>query len=322
MRSDVAGWIRVWASAVAAVAMISGVGILVAASTNLTAPTRSQAAEQPASGPPPIAVYDPTDGSAPVVRLNTPAQTRMVAVQRHYQLAAEQQSLIQTNDQLLADKRHRALADESEQTADHQTRIFAERQHRQIVAAAKAKLEELRRAYAAARAAAEQQRAQGLEPPADALAAPTGSLDSQAANSQGGALPIASGVIGAPFGAYGSWSSYHTGDDFRAAYGEPIHAAAAGVVVFAGNTGDWAGNHVAVRHADGVTTMYCHMSWIGATVGQQVAAGQVIGRVGQTGRAFGPHLHFEVYPPGVRFGDVYRAVDPVPWLASIGVHPR
>ncbi|GGL78008.1 hypothetical protein GCM10011575_40370 [Microlunatus endophyticus] len=68
--------------------------------------------------------------------------------------------------------------------------------------------------------------------------------------------------------------------------------------------------------------MYSHLSWIGVTVGQQVAASQVIGRVGQTGRAFGPHLHFEVYPPGVRFGDVYRAVDPLPWLAAVGVHPR
>jgi murein DD-endopeptidase MepM/ murein hydrolase activator NlpD len=134
-----------------------------------------------------------------------------------------------------------------------------------------------------------------------------------------GALPIATGVVGSKFGARGSWSSYHTGLDFRAAYGTQIHAVLPGVVVYAGNSGDWAGNHVAVRHTDGHTTMYSHMSRMSATVGQTVQAGEVIGYVGETGRAFGAHLHFELYPTGVRYGDVYKAVDPTPWLRSIGV---
>jgi murein DD-endopeptidase MepM/ murein hydrolase activator NlpD len=98
----------------------------------------------------------------------------------------------------------------------------------------------------------------------------------------------------------------------------PIHAAQAGVVIFAGNSGDWAGNHVAVRHSNGMTTMYSHMSSLGTSVGATVSAGQVIGYVGATGRAFGAHLHFELYPAGVRYGDVYRAINPRPWLASIG----
>ncbi|GAB2588123.1 M23 family metallopeptidase [Microlunatus antarcticus] len=134
-----------------------------------------------------------------------------------------------------------------------------------------------------------------------------------------GTLPISTGVVGSKFGEYGHWSRYHTGLDFRAAYGTPIHSVLPGVVVFAGNTGDWAGNHVAVRHADGQTTMYSHMSRMAATTGQTVQAGQVIGYVGQTGRAFGAHLHFELYPVGVKYGDVYKAVDPTPWLQSIGV---
>ena len=92
-----------------------------------------------------------------------------------------------------------------------------------------------------------------------------------------------------------------------------------GVVLYAGNSGDWAGNHVAIRHADGKTTMYSHMSSMAAHVGQVVQAGQVIGYVGQTGRAFGAHLHFELYPVGVKYGDVYKAINPTPWLASIGV---
>ena len=129
-------------------------------------------------------------------------------------------------------------------------------------------------------------------------------------------------VIGAHFGQYGIWSRYHTGLDFRAGYGTPIRAVKSGVVLFAGNKGDWAGNHVAIRHGDGRTTMSSHMSSMAVGSGQVVQAGQVIGYVGQTGRAFGAHLHFELYPAGVRFGDVYNAIDPQPWLAANGVQTR
>jgi murein DD-endopeptidase MepM/ murein hydrolase activator NlpD len=135
----------------------------------------------------------------------------------------------------------------------------------------------------------------------------------------GSASPVPGAVIGAHFGQYGSWSRYHTGLDFRASYGTPIKAVADGVVVYAGNSGDWAGNHIAVRHAGSVTSMSSHMSSMAVSSGQSVKAGQTIGYVGSTGRSFGPHLHFELYPAGVRYGDVYRAVNPVPWLRTIGV---
>jgi murein DD-endopeptidase MepM/ murein hydrolase activator NlpD len=135
----------------------------------------------------------------------------------------------------------------------------------------------------------------------------------------GGVSPVPGAVIGAHFGEYGSWSRYHTGLDFRAAYGTPIRAVKGGVVLYAGNSGDWAGNHVAIKHADGMTTMYSHMSSMVVRAGQSVSAGQVIGRVGETGRAFGAHLHFELYPTGVKYGDVYKAINPQPWLGSIGV---
>ena len=121
-------------------------------------------------------------------------------------------------------------------------------------------------------------------------------------------------VLGARFGATGSWARYHTGDDYRAGHGTPVKTVAAGKVVFAGSSNDWAGNHVAVQHPDGYTTMYSHLSRIDVTVGQQLPAGTQVGAVGSTGRSFGPHLHFEVYPPGVKFGDVYKAVDPQKWL--------
>jgi murein DD-endopeptidase MepM/ murein hydrolase activator NlpD len=138
-------------------------------------------------------------------------------------------------------------------------------------------------------------------------------------NSAGGVAPVPGAVIGAAFGEYGSWSRYHTGIDFRAGYGTPIRAVRPGVVLFAGNSGDWAGNHVAIKHGDGMTTMSSHMSSVAVRAGQTVRAGQIIGYVGATGRAFGPHLHFELYPAGVKYGDVYEAINPQPWLRASGV---
>ena len=135
----------------------------------------------------------------------------------------------------------------------------------------------------------------------------------------GGVAPVPGAVIGAAFGEYGSWSRYHTGIDFRAAYGTPIRAVRSGVVLYAGNSGDWAGNHVAIRHGDGMTTMSSHMSSVAVRAGQTVGAGQIIGYVGATGRAFGAHLHFELYPAGVKYGDVYAAINPQPWLNASGV---
>ena len=147
----------------------------------------------------------------------------------------------------------------------------------------------------------------------------SGNSSASGGGSSGGVSPVPGAVIGAHFGEYGSWSRYHTGLDFRASYGTPIRAVKAGVVLYAGNSGDWAGNHVAIKHADGMTTMSSHMSSMAVSAGQTVSAGQVIGHVGQTGRAFGAHLHFELYPAGVRYGDVYKAINPQPWLAANGV---
>ena len=147
----------------------------------------------------------------------------------------------------------------------------------------------------------------------------SGNSSASGGGSSGGVSPVPGAVIGAHFGEYGSWSRYHTGLDFRASYGTPIRAVKAGVVLYAGNSGDWAGNHVAIKHADGMTTMSSHMSSMAVSAGQTVRAGQVIGHVGQTGRAFGAHLHFELYPAGVKYGDVYKAINPQPWLAANGV---
>ena len=90
----------------------------------------------------------------------------------------------------------------------------------------------------------------------------------------------------------------HTGVDFGAPYGTQIHAAAAGVVLLAGYTRGY-GNCIIIDHGGGIATLYGHCSSLGVSEGQSVKQGQVIGRVGATGYATGPHLHFEVRRDGV-----------------------
>jgi murein DD-endopeptidase MepM/ murein hydrolase activator NlpD len=96
---------------------------------------------------------------------------------------------------------------------------------------------------------------------------------------------------------------FHQGTDFRARRGTPVLAAGAGVVTVAGPRGGY-GNFIYVDHGGGVVTRYAHLRRIEVRLGAEVIAGQRIGQVGSTGRATGPHLHFEV-----RLHE--RAVDPV-----------
>jgi murein DD-endopeptidase MepM/ murein hydrolase activator NlpD len=98
----------------------------------------------------------------------------------------------------------------------------------------------------------------------------------------------------------------HTGVDFAAGTGDPIRAAGPGIVVWAGPRGGY-GNAVIIDHRNGLATLYGHQSRVNATVGQKVTTGQVIGFVGQTGLATGPHLHFEVRELGA-------PVDPMLYL--------
>lgn len=104
----------------------------------------------------------------------------------------------------------------------------------------------------------------------------------------------------------------HDGMDIKALSGTPIMSAANGKVVFAGSLKGY-GNMLIVRHADRFFTVYAHNSKNKAKKGQKVEKGQVIGYVGATGRATGPHLHFEV-----REGQ--KARNPSFFLAKTGAH--
>lgn len=136
-------------------------------------------------------------------------------------------------------------------------------------------------------------------------------------------LPVDRGqyTIAATFGQVGSWARYHTGVDFAAPIGTPIHATANGVITNAGigPASSWAGNYVVIKFSNGEQMLFAHMSSVSVSNGQQVRGGQLIGRIGMTGRAFGPHTHVELYPAGVTPGDVYSAVDPVPWFTAHGL---
>ncbi len=91
------------------------------------------------------------------------------------------------------------------------------------------------------------------------------------------------------------YTKMHKGVDFGVPTGTPIMAAGDGTVEMAGFNGSY-GNYVRIRHGNGYATAYAHMSRIaqGIRTGRHVAQGQVIGFVGATGRATGPHLHYEV----------------------------
>jgi murein DD-endopeptidase MepM/ murein hydrolase activator NlpD len=148
----------------------------------------------------------------------------------------------------------------------------------------------------------------------------TGQVDlSILTSSGGGSLPLKAGTfhMGAGFGATGSWARYHTGQDFVAACGTPVYAASTGVV--GTSVGGWAGYSLVLNHANGTSTLYAHLSRHAVAQGQVVKAGQLIGYVGNTGRSFGCHLHFEYYPAGTTPGDVYSTGNPLAYLRAIGV---
>jgi murein DD-endopeptidase MepM/ murein hydrolase activator NlpD len=89
----------------------------------------------------------------------------------------------------------------------------------------------------------------------------------------------------------------HTGLDFRADPGAPARATAAGTVTIAGWNGGY-GKMVEVDHGNGFATRYAHLSAIDVEAGQTVRIGQIVGKVGSTGRSTGPHLHYETRVEG------------------------
>ncbi|VVC55111.1 Peptidase M23 [Beijerinckiaceae bacterium RH AL1] len=106
-------------------------------------------------------------------------------------------------------------------------------------------------------------------------------------------------------------AAMHTGIDLREDSGDAVTATAAGTVSIAGRDGGY-GNMVEVDHGGGLATRYAHLSLVEVAVGQRVKPGQIVGRVGATGRATGPHLHYETRIDGV-------PVDPARFLKAAAI---
>lgn len=92
--------------------------------------------------------------------------------------------------------------------------------------------------------------------------------------------------------------AFHPGIDIAAPYGTPVHAAAAGLVTGA-DLGRGYGRTVELNDGHDILTVYAHLSALAVVAGQHVARGQVVGYVGESGRATGPHVHYEVRIDGV-----------------------
>ncbi|MGI5515350.1 M23 family metallopeptidase [Streptomyces sp. CA-106131] len=129
--------------------------------------------------------------------------------------------------------------------------------------------------------------------------------------------PISHSYVSTGYKTGGSlWSSgTHTGIDFRAGTGTPVHAVGSGTVVETGWGGAY-GNQIVIKMNDGTYTQYGHLSSIGVSVGETVTPGRQIGLSGATGNVTGPHLHFEA-----RTSPEYGSdIDPVAYLRSHGVN--
>ncbi|WP_097062348.1 M23 family metallopeptidase [Sphingomonas guangdongensis] len=120
--------------------------------------------------------------------------------------------------------------------------------------------------------------------------------------------PRVSSGFGARSDPFHGRRAVHQGLDLPGRAGAPVLAAAPGVVRFAGRRGGY-GNLVELAHPDGSATRYAHLSAIEVRPGDSVAQGQVIARIGSTGRSTGNHLHFEYRLAGA-------AVDPTPYFQA------
>ena len=98
----------------------------------------------------------------------------------------------------------------------------------------------------------------------------------------------------------------HTGIDIAAPTGTPAVAIDNGKVIFAGNQSGY-GKTLMIQHDDGKVTLYAHNSQLLASVGDRVQKGQVVTKIGSTGRSTGPHLHFEVRING-------KHTNPMPYI--------
>ncbi len=211
------------------------------------------------------------------------ADSKAATENKRAQLVKQQNTLIAQQGTLTATKRaqNELLSETKSQESTYQSILAKKRSARASFEAALVNLK------------AQFQRAVN---PSDILTAGKGILS----------WPVDKVHITQPFGntAFAAAGAYkgrgHNGMDLRASIGSPIKAALTGVVLGTGNTDSVRGCYsygkwVMIKHANGINTMYSHLSQINVSEGQSVGTGEIIGFSGETGYATGPHLHFGVY---------------------------
>lgn len=277
------GWLQHGAAALA----VSVLGLGVAGSFTLTGNAQDTAAPRAHAAAP--AVTGARDGAALTSRSTgraplDPAKVKSLADQRAEELAKTDDKITAAAAGKKVDQRDKGLAETSNEAEDQARKLAA-----------------------------------GDKP----ATTTTGTGSTEGAGNAKSCMPAAHYRVAATFGQVGSWARYHTGFDFSAPIGTPLRAPASGVVTNAGGgpASGWAGNYVAIRYPDGTQSLMAHMSTVSVQVGQRVSACQTVGAIGMTGRTFGPHVHFEIYPAGISPGDVYRAVNPVSWLKAHKLNP-
>lgn len=122
--------------------------------------------------------------------------------------------------------------------------------------------------------------------------------------------PLDNAVFTSPFGH--RWGKLHAGQDYAAPEGTPLKSMGTGTVIGASPMGGY-GTFIDIEYTDGSVSRYGHLSSVSATVGQEVAPGDVVALSGNTGTSTGPHLHVEIHPDGG------EPIDPAPWLAERGI---
>lgn len=210
-------------------------------------------------------------------RASMSAETQAIAVRTH------QKALVK--EQLLANRSSLASA------RDHQ-KVALDK----LDAQDRAEAEEIDALQAASARIGDQIRAEEAK-------SSSASSPSPAANPGGLQWPV-QGPITSPFGW--RWGRMHEGIDIGVGSGTPVHAAAAGTVIYA-SWEEGYGNFVVIDHGGGIATAYGHNTSLTVTVGQHVDQGQLIAYSGSTGHSTGPHVHFEVRVNG-------NPVDPLGYL--------
>ncbi len=123
-------------------------------------------------------------------------------------------------------------------------------------------------------------------------------LASEEGTQNAGVSPVPRYRVTTPFGKKGPWSAgFHTGDDYASPVGTTVVSVVSGTVVEAAFPTSWGaayGRAAIIQSASGKRYLYAHLSALNVKKGQKVKPGQAVGKVGLTGRTFGPHLHFEM----------------------------